>query len=68
MRSQIVLCLDEFDGVVILSTNLVANYDKAFESRVRHFHFPLTDDAARRAIWQTLCPSCRCLRTWTARS
>jgi SpoVK/Ycf46/Vps4 family AAA+-type ATPase len=54
MRSQIVLCLDQFDGVVIFSTNLVANYDKAFESRVRHFHFPLPDDAARHAIWKKL--------------
>lgn len=54
MRSQIVLCLDQFDGVVVFSTNLVSNYDKAFESRVRHFHFPLPDDAARQVIWRTL--------------
>ena len=54
MRSQIILCLDQFDGVVIFSTNLVANYDKAFESRVRHFQFPLPDHAARQAIWKTL--------------
>jgi SpoVK/Ycf46/Vps4 family AAA+-type ATPase len=54
MRSQIVLCLDQFTGVVVFSTNLVENYDKAFESRVRHFHFPLPDDAARQVIWRTL--------------
>ena len=44
----------QFIGVVVFSTNLVENYDKAFESRVRHFHFPLPDDAARQVIWRTL--------------
>jgi SpoVK/Ycf46/Vps4 family AAA+-type ATPase len=54
MRSQIVLCLDQFAGVVVFSTNLVANYDRAFESRVRHFHFSLPDITARSAIWRKL--------------
>ncbi|MEW9552364.1 ATP-binding protein [Nonomuraea sp. NPDC050783] len=54
MRSQIVLCLDQFTGVVVFSTNLVANYDRAFESRVRHFHFTLPGPKARAAIWSKL--------------
>ncbi|MET8760672.1 ATP-binding protein [Lentzea sp. NPDC004782] len=54
MRSQIVLCLDQFTGVVVFSTNLVTNYDRAFESRVRHFHFTLPDAEARIAIWRKL--------------
>ncbi|GAA4683397.1 ATP-binding protein [Phytohabitans rumicis] len=54
MRSQIVLCLDAFAGVVVFSTNLVENYDRAFESRVRHFHFPLPDQATRLQIWRKL--------------
>jgi SpoVK/Ycf46/Vps4 family AAA+-type ATPase len=54
MRSQIVLCLDQFTGIVIFSTNLVSNYDRAFESRVRHFHFPLPDIQARSAIWRKI--------------
>jgi SpoVK/Ycf46/Vps4 family AAA+-type ATPase len=54
MRSQIVLCLDAFTGVVIFSTNLVSNYDRAFESRVRHFHFTLPTAEARLAIWHKL--------------
>ena len=54
MRSQIVLCLDQFAGVVVFSTNLVSNYDRAFESRVRHFHFSLPDVEARSAIWRKL--------------
>jgi SpoVK/Ycf46/Vps4 family AAA+-type ATPase len=54
MRSQIVLCLDQFAGVVVFSTNLVSSYDRAFESRVRHFRFPLPDVRARLAIWRKL--------------
>jgi ATP-dependent 26S proteasome regulatory subunit len=51
MRSQLLICLERFHGVVIFSTNLVENYDKAFETRVRHVHFPMPDFASRRGIW-----------------
>lgn len=52
MRSQLFICLQEFRGVVIFATNLVENYDKAFETRVRYFHFPLPDEQCRREIWR----------------
>ena len=52
MRSQLFICLQEFRGVVIFATNLVENYDKAFETRVRHLHFPLPDEQCRREIWR----------------
>ncbi len=52
MRSQLFICLQEFRGVVIFATNLVENYDKAFETRVRHLHFPLPDEYCRREIWR----------------
>src|SRR5207247_9256100 len=39
-------------GVVIFATNMVENYDKAFETRVRHLHFPLPDEQCRREIWR----------------
>jgi hypothetical protein len=52
MRSQLFICLQEFRGVVIFATNLVENYDKAFETRVRHLHFPLPDEHCRREIWR----------------
>src|SRR5438874_6430500 len=51
MRSQLFICLQEFRGVVIFATNLVENYDRAFETRVRHLHFPLPDEHCRREIW-----------------
>jgi ATP-dependent 26S proteasome regulatory subunit len=35
----------------------VENYDKAFETRVRHIYFPLPDELTRRAIWQRHLPA-----------
>lgn len=52
MRSQILICLEKYRGVAIFATNLVSNYDQAFETRVRHIHFPMPDTAARAAIWR----------------
>lgn len=52
MRSQLFICLEGFRGVVIFATNLVENYDKAFETRVRHVYFPMPDESCRRKIWQ----------------
>lgn len=56
MRSQILICLERHKGVVIFATNLVENYDRAFETRVRHIHFPQPDHAARTIIWQKHLP------------
>src|SRR2546429_1862709 len=52
MRSQLFICLQEFRGVVIFATNLVENYDKAFETRVRYLHFPMPGEHCRREIWR----------------
>jgi SpoVK/Ycf46/Vps4 family AAA+-type ATPase len=57
MRSQLLICLERFSGVVVFATNLVANYDRAFETRVRHIHFPLPDEACRREIWRRHLPA-----------
>ena len=34
LRSQMLILLEEFEGVVLFATNLVTNFDKAFESRI----------------------------------
>src|SRR5213080_3097341 len=52
MRSQLFICLQEFRSAVIFATNLVENYDKAFETRVRHLRFPMPDERCRRGIWR----------------
>lgn len=52
MRSQLLICLEQFRGIVIFATNLVTNYDRAFETRVRNVYFPLPDEICRKEIWQ----------------
>jgi SpoVK/Ycf46/Vps4 family AAA+-type ATPase len=56
LRSQLLICLEKFQGVVVTATNFVEAYDKAFQTRVRHVYFPLPDAAARRQIWANHLP------------
>lgn len=45
--------LERFDGVVIFATNLAANFDPAFERRIRtHVLFELPDREEREQIWR----------------
>jgi SpoVK/Ycf46/Vps4 family AAA+-type ATPase len=45
--------LERFDGVVIFATNLAANFDPAFERRIRtHVLFELPDADDREKIWR----------------
>ena len=52
MRSQLLISLESFQGIVIFATNLVVNYDRAFLTRLISIPFPLPDEAARRRIWE----------------
>ena len=56
MRSQLLICLEQFSGIVIFATNLVENYDKAFESRITYIRFQLPDKENRQKIWQMHLP------------
>ena len=51
MRSQLLICLEQFKGIVIFATNLVVNYDKAFLSRLINIEFTKPDKEARESIW-----------------
>jgi SpoVK/Ycf46/Vps4 family AAA+-type ATPase len=45
--------LERFDGVVIFATNLAANFDPAFERRIRtHVLFEMPGAAERERIWR----------------
>ena len=57
MRSQLLICLEQFKGIVIFSTNLAQNYDKAFETRIRHIAFELPDQSCRKTLWELHIPS-----------
>lgn len=56
MRSQLLICLERFSGLVIFSTNFVENYDKAFETRVSNIEFKMPDVEARAKIWERHLP------------
>lgn len=51
MRSQLLICLEEFRGIVIFATNLVINYDQAFLTRLISVEFKLPDTDTRQKIW-----------------
>lgn len=45
--------LEDFSGVVIFATNMAANFDPAFERRIRtHVLFEMPDQENREKIWQ----------------
>ena len=45
--------LEDFDGVVIFATNLAANFDPAFERRIRtHILFQMPGAVEREEIWK----------------
>lgn len=49
--------IENFDGIVILTTNLEKNIDKAFQRRIGFkIHFPFPEAEFRARIWQTLVP------------
>lgn len=58
LRSQMLILLEEFSGVVLFATNLVTNFDPAFESRIlKHIRFELPNKEARAAIIKKMIPS-----------
>ena len=58
LRSQMLILLEEFEGVVLFATNLVTNFDKAFESRILdHIKLELPNRETRAAIIDKMLPS-----------
>ncbi len=56
MRSELVMSLDRYEGLVVFATNLVHSYDTAFDSRVRHIEFPPPMPQRVRSSGGTTCP------------
>ena len=51
MRSDLLICLERYQGIVIFATNLVGNYDPAFLTRLIDIPFVLPDKDCRKKIW-----------------
>lgn len=57
LRSQMLILLDDFEGLVIFATNMIENYDKAFNSRIMsHLHFELPDSEMRMKLIRQMIP------------
>lgn len=56
MRGQLLICLEKFNGVVIFASNLIKNYDKAFETRIVSVEFANPDKEQRKKIWEKHLP------------
>jgi len=57
LRSQMLILLEDFEGVVLFATNLIKNYDQAFESRIlKHIKFELPNFDNRIKIISLMIP------------
>ncbi|GAA4829530.1 ATP-binding protein [Algivirga pacifica] len=57
LRNQMLMLLEQFQGVVLFATNLVHSYDKALSSRIlKHLKFEVPDLPARQRILQRMLP------------
>ena len=58
LRSQMLILLENFSGIVIFATNLMRNYDRAFESRIfKHIKFDYPGRTNRKTIIQKITPA-----------
>ncbi|NER30199.1 MAG: ATP-binding protein [Symploca sp. SIO1C4] len=57
LRATLLTTIDEFEGIVILATNLVQNIDFAFTSRMEYLKFDLPTKDLREQIWRQHLPS-----------
>lgn len=50
--------MEEYDGIVIMTTNLLRNIDDAFLRRISYIiRFPFPENEQRRMLWQTAFPA-----------
>lgn len=50
-------CIEQYDGIAVLATNLLQNFDEAFRRRITYMlHFPMPDAGLRVQLWQSVFP------------
>jgi ATPase family associated with various cellular activities (AAA) len=57
MRTELLMALDSYDGLVIFASNLPHSYDQAIESRLLSIDFEKPDHMTRLEIWRRHLPS-----------
>ncbi|MGN0342465.1 MAG: ATP-binding protein [Roseburia sp.] len=49
--------MEQYNGVSILATNFLQNFDEAFRRRITYMlHFPMPDEELRRQLWESVFP------------
>ena len=56
MRDQFLICLEQYQGLVIFASNKAESYDPALETRLWTIHFDLPNEEQRREIWKQHLP------------
>jgi ATP-dependent 26S proteasome regulatory subunit len=56
MRTELLMALDTYRGLVIFASNLPHSYDPAMDSRLLHVDFGLPDYSMRKRIWEIHLP------------
>jgi ATP-dependent 26S proteasome regulatory subunit len=54
MRSQLLIEIEKFSGIVVFATNLAVNYDSAFVTRIKSIYFKKPDSGMRQKLWQKM--------------
>lgn len=57
MRDQFLICLEQFEGLVVFASNKAESYDPALETRFWTVHFDLPNEDQRREIWRQHLPT-----------
>lgn len=57
MRDQFLICLEQYEGLVVFASNKAESYDPALETRFWTVHFDLPNEDQRREIWRQHLPS-----------
>lgn len=49
--------IEQHDGMVVMATNMLQNFDEAFRRRITFMvHLPMPDQALRKRLWQSFLP------------
>jgi AAA+ superfamily predicted ATPase len=54
MKSQLLIEIERFKGIVIFSTNLAENYDTAFITRIKSIKFNKPTQELRKNLWESM--------------
>jgi len=54
MRSQLLIEIERFNGIVVFATNLAENYDGAFVTRIKSIKFNKPTQELRKKLWESM--------------